>query len=160
MTAALHPDYAAELALFGQLVGEWKVAHRSRTRGGAWTDSQRTWIFSWALNGRAVESVLLDDAGTEVGATMQVWDAKSGIWRITSSGVTGEATLLTGTAYGEGGIRQEGIERTVQHPDGRAIRWNFSAITPGTFEWDGWVADAEDGPNWEQQEHLVATRVR
>ena len=53
--AALHPDYTAELALFGQLVGEWKVAHQARTRGGPWTDSQRTWIFSWALDGRAVD---------------------------------------------------------------------------------------------------------
>jgi hypothetical protein len=34
MTAALHPDYTAELALFGQLVGEWKVAHQARQRGG------------------------------------------------------------------------------------------------------------------------------
>lgn len=160
MTAAMHPDFTAELGLFGQLVGEWKVAHRSRTRGGEWTDVQRTWTFSWALDGRAVESILLDAAGTEIGATLQVWDAKSGVWRITSAGVNGEATLLVGSAYGDTGIRQEGIERTAQHPDGRGIRWNFSEIGADSFEWDGWVADAEDGPNWEQQEHLVATRVR
>ena len=104
--------------------------------------------------------MLLDAEGTEVGATMQVWDTKSGVWRITSSGVNGEATLLTGSAYGDTGIRQEGVERTAANPDGRAIRWNFGEITADSFEWDGWVADAADGPNWEQEQHLVATRVR
>jgi hypothetical protein len=157
---AMHPDHAAELALFGQLVGNWRVAHRSRPRAGAWTDSERTWTFSWALNGRAVESLLLDAQGAEVGATMQVWDAKTGVWRITSTGVNGDAMLLVGEAYGDAGIRQEGVERTAAHPDGRAIRWNFSEIGPDSFEWDGWVADAIDGPNWEQEQHLVATRVR
>jgi hypothetical protein len=153
-------DDNAELALFGQLVGEWTLAYRSRPRGGAWTDSQRTWTFSWALDGRAVKSIVRDAQGTPIGETVQVWDAKSRVWRITSAGVNGDATLLTGEAYGENGIRQEGMERTAQHPEGRGIRWNFSEITADSFEWDGWVADAEDGPNWEQQEHLVATRVR
>ena len=157
---AMHPDHAADLALFGQLVGEWKVAHRGRTRGGKWTDSERTWVFSWALSGRAVESVIRDAAGTEVGATLQVWDAKAGVWRITSAGVDGAAMLLIGEAYGDAGIRQEGVERTAKHPDGRGIRWNFSDITADSFEWDGWVADDADGPNWEQEQHLVATRVR
>jgi hypothetical protein len=160
MTAALHPDYTAELALFGQLVGEWRVAHSARHRGGPWTESQRTWIFSWALDGRAVESVLLDADGTEIGATMQVWDAKAGVWRITSAGVDGQVAMLTGAAYGDSGIRQEGVERTAAEPDGRAIRWNFSEIGPDGFQWDGWVADDEDGPNWEQEQHLVATRAR
>ena len=160
MTAALHPDYAAELALFGQLVGRWRIAYRSRPRAGAWTDSERTWIFSWALEGRAVESVLLDAEDTEIGATMQVWDAKTGVWRVTSTGVNGEASLLTGAAYGDTGIRLEGVEHTAAHADGRAIRWTFSEIGPDSFEWDGWVADDIDGPNWEQEQHLVAARVR
>ena len=160
MTAALHPDYTAELALFGQLVGEWKVAYRSRPRAGAWTESERTWIFSWALDGRAVESVLLDAQADEIGATMQVWDTKTGVWRVTSSGVNGEASLLTGTAYGDTGIRLEGVERTAADPEGRASRWTFSEIGPDSFEWDGWVADDIDGPNWEQEQHLLATRVR
>jgi hypothetical protein len=68
--------------------------------------------------------------------------------------------MLIGTAYGETAIRQEGVERTAQHPDGRAIRWNFSEIGPDGFEWDAWVADDEDGPNWEQEQHLLATRAR
>jgi hypothetical protein len=160
IASAAHPDDAAGLALFGQFVGEWRIAHRGRTRGTPWVEAERTWIFSWALGGRAVASVLLDAAGTPVGQTVQVREAASDLWRITSTGIDGSALLLVGTAWGDDGIRQEGIQRTAADPEGLGVRWNFSKITADSFEWDGWVAEPEDGPNWEQQQHLVATRVR
>lgn len=152
--AAPDPERAADLALFGQLVGTWDVVRRSRTRGGPWSESTRTWVFAWTLGGHAVADTQFDDAGTPLSLAVRTFDATAGIWRITFAGAQGAAASLIGGASGTSGIRTEGAIS-----GGLPIRANFSEITPTSFVWDEWVADDADGPNWEQTIHVTASRV-
>ncbi|CAN5222784.1 hypothetical protein BH11ACT3_BH11ACT3_04600 [soil metagenome] len=155
LSAAPAPDRAAELALFGQFVGEWRAVRRSRHRGGPWTETTRTWVFGWTLGGAAVVDVQFDDEGATLSSGVRTFDAAAKLWRITWASASGSAALLTGQAYGEAGIRTEG-----QISGGNPIRANFSEITADSFAWDEWVAADDDGPNWELEIHVDATRSR
>ena len=154
------PDYPERMKTFGQLVGEWAVANRFRAEAGDdWVESERRWLFSYVLDGRGVQDVIIgsDREGasddTVFGTTLRVYDRTIGAWRVNYfSPHSGEYCALVASGYRDG-VRQDGTQT-----DGRPIRWNFSAITPDSFEWDGWVSD-DEGATWWQQQHMVATRL-
>jgi hypothetical protein len=152
-----HPK---RMATFGRLVGSWKVRGAFLSESTReWTETDRTWIFSYVLGGRAVQDVLLGsdgDAGSDdvAGTTVRVYDPIAGMWRISWFGtLAGDYCTLAGTAHKRDGIRQDGTQT-----DGRPIRWNFSKITDESFAWDGWVSD-DDGRTWWLEQHMDAARV-
>ncbi|MFH8251236.1 hypothetical protein ACH3VR_12770 [Microbacterium sp. B2969] len=159
---APEPTLAAELDLFGRLVGEWRVENRYRSSpDDEWTTSARTWVFSWIAGGRAVQDVILgSDRGDEpvvAGTTVRAFDPRIGAWRVNWFGTLhANFGTLIARPHGDDGIRQDGVEHL---PDrDTPIRWNFSGITRDTFTWDGW-SSADGGETWWLEQHMDARRA-
>ncbi|WP_243075352.1 hypothetical protein [Microbacterium sp. SS28] len=159
---AAEPSLAAELALFGRLVGRWRVENRYRASPeGEWTTSERTWIFSWIAGGRAVQDVIVgSDRGRDpvvAGTTVRAYDPRIGAWRVDWFGTFhANYGALIARAHGDDGIRQDGVEFT---PEGDIpIRWNFSDIAEDSFTWDGW-SSADGGATWWLEQHMDARRI-
>jgi hypothetical protein len=158
IAAEPHPERAQRMQLFGRLVGSWRAETRLLDEStGAWRESTADWIFAYTLGGLAVQDVLVpadDPAGVGRGTTIRVYDPALGGWRVSwFAAAAGEFCTLVANAHHRDGIRQDGTQT-----DGRPIRWNFSAITDDSFEWDGWVSD-DDGRTWWLEQHIDATRT-
>ena len=145
------------LELFGRLVGSWRVHDRQLdVATGLWIGSERQWIFSWILDGRGVQDVIValegDNDGVTLGTTVRVYDRALGLWRVNWFGpAAGNYCTLVASAH-RNGIRQDGTDT-----DGQPIRWNFSNVTTDSFEWDGWIS-LDDGATWLLEQHMEARR--
>jgi hypothetical protein len=114
------------------------------------------WHFSWILEGRAVQDVLIAPrrikrnrsgprTADRYGTSIRIYDAKAGIWRITwINPATGAHDELTGRKIGAD-VVQEG-----KRPDGQRIRWVFTRITPSSCLWYG-EALQPDGRTWKRE---------
>jgi len=153
--------YPGRMNRFGQMVGAWAVTgSRFDEITAEWVGRDFIWMVEFILDGRAVQDVELvasaaHPSGYEtVATTVRVYDPFAGAWRVSYFAPTlGEYCQLVATPYRHG-VRQEGT-RT----DGRPIRWNFTAITPVSYTWEGWVS-ADDGVTWQLIERNEATRIR
>lgn len=149
------PEIPAEADLYGWLVGSWElevvrylVDVRDRgIRGEA--------HFAWVLEGRAVQDVWIMKAEGVVntyGTTFRVWDPKLEAWRVTwTNPITGWRNELIGRKSGDD------LVQLGTHPDGRLIRWIFSAITDNSFRWTGESLEA-DGTTWKLESEFHARR--
>ena len=54
-----HPEHADALMLFGQFVGSWDVEAVQHAPDGAERRLSGEWHFFWALEGRAIEDVII-----------------------------------------------------------------------------------------------------
>ena len=159
---APEPSLAAELDLFGRLVGSWRVQNRYRSSPEEdWGSAERTWVFSWVLGGRAVQDVILgSDRGDDpviAGTTVRAYDPRIGAWRVNWFGTLhSNYGSLVARAHGSDGIRQDGVELLADRDI--PIRWNFSDITPDSFTWDGW-SSADGGETWWLEQHMEAARL-
>ncbi|ERK70148.1 hypothetical protein [Leifsonia aquatica] len=154
------PVRPQRMHLFGQLVGSWRAECRFLDEeSGAWSEFTTDWLFAYTLGGRAVQDVLVAPTAADPsrmeskGTTIRVYDPVLGAWRVSWFGaVAGDFCTLVASGHRDG-IRQDGTQT-----DGRPIRWNFSAITADSFEWDGWVSD-DEGRTWWLEQHITATRT-
>lgn len=148
------PDLADHLALFGRFVGQWHVENELYTPAtGEWASSTLRWTFSWILQGRGIQDVLVTDSGRVVGTTVRTFDAVAG-WRVVwFSPIVPEHCVLNARAEGAGGIVLEG-----RQADGRAIRWEFSVIAQDSFAWNGWCSD-DDGATWWHEQRMRVRRA-
>jgi hypothetical protein len=155
------PEYPGRMRRFGQMVGSWAAkGSRLDETTGEWIERDFIWLVEFILDGRAVQDLELVASATHpsgfetVATTLRVYDALAGAWRVSYFAPTlGEYCQLVATPYRHG-VRQEGT-RT----DGRPIRWNFTAITPDSYTWEGWVS-FDEGATWRLIEHNEATRMR
>ncbi|WP_022885279.1 hypothetical protein [Glaciibacter superstes] len=154
------PEYPGRMRRFGKLVGSWAAkGSRLDEATGEWTEREFTWIVGFILDGRAVQDVEVEaspshPSGFETVATaVRVYDAHAGAWRVSYfAPKSGEYCHLIATPY-RNGIRQDGTGT-----DGRAVRWNFTAITADAYTWEGWVS-ADDGATWTLVERNEAVRI-
>ncbi len=148
------PDLPPEHDLFGRFVGTWSVENSLFSEAtGEWSHSRLTWSFARILQGRGVQDVIETESGRQIGTTVRTWDAVAG-WRVVwFSPVVPEHCVLAAEALGDDGVRLDGVQS-----DGRRIRWEFSAITPGSFAWNGWCSN-DDGVTWWHEQHMQVTRL-
>lgn len=151
------PEIPAEADLYGWLVGSWElevvrylVDVRDRgIRGEA--------HFAWVLEGRAVQDVWIMKAEGVVntyGTTFRVWDPKLEAWRVTwMNPITGWRNELIGRRSGDD------LVQLGTHPDGRLIRWIFSAVTNDSFRWTGEALEP-DGTTWKLESEFHARRMQ
>lgn len=139
--------------LFGPLLGEWRVRNRSLDEAtGQWHESRFAWTFARILDGLGVQDVIVLDDGAVAGTTLRAWDADAEVWRVAWFGVRGRNfSHHVAHAHGDDGIRLEGVGE-----DGRALRWEFSAIAPDGFVWEGRIETAD---GWVLEQRMVATRA-
>jgi hypothetical protein len=155
-----HPDHAEQLMLFGQFVGAWDFDAVLVDRDGTRTTHRGEWHFGWALDGRAVQDVLISpprgEPGEpeEYGTTVRFFDPQLDAWQITwITPLNGRVRRLIARPAGEE-IRLEG-----RNDRGQLLRWTFSEITPETFTWRGEISN-DDGATWHMEEEMRLRRRR
>lgn len=146
-----------ELNLFGQFVGEWDFDWYDRKNEHVGQHVKGEWIFSWVLDGSAVQDVFICPSRAErltnyqpdkeYGTTIRFFNPKTGAWDV-FYGCTGEATRLES--------RKEKDEIILTEIQKRKMKWIFSEIAQNSFHWQH--MQIEDGQNWYVCSELFATR--
>jgi len=157
-----YPQYADELALFGQLVGAWEFDGVEYDADGGSHEHTGEWHFDWVLEGRAIQDVLVTPARKDradgeppycYGTTLRFMDPHIGVWHVVwADPVNGILTVLT--AKGEGDeIVIEGTTR-----DGLPMRWIWSEITNTSANWRN-VVSPDGGATWQLREEMRLQRL-
>ncbi len=142
---------------FGPLIGEWDFE---------WIDNHGTekerhikgeWIFSWVLEGTAIQDVFIcpsreeringNQPDAEYGTTIRIYNPKSQAWDI-FYGCAGEATRLE--------ARKDGERVVLTEITSEKIKWVFSEITDNSFHWQH--IRTQDGTTWKVKGELFALR--
>ena len=159
------PEIPASADVYGWLIGSWELDVRHY-----WVDVSDRGIkgeahFGWVLEGRAVQDVWItprrvertgefDKTTNTYGTTLRVWDPAIQAWRVTwINPVSGQRTELIGRWSGKD------VVQLGARPDGTAIRWIFTEITPTTFRWIGETLEP-DGKTWKLAGEYRAKRLR
>ena len=152
------------MMLFGQFVGRWDVNVAFFDEDGTKTYDQRgLWAFSWVLDGRAVQDVLVYPnpnlamsmrAGERrIGSTMRWFDPSLDVWHVVWMGVvSGDLGVMIARQVGEE-IWIEERER-----DGSLTRWIFTEMTTNAFRWKGMVS-RDQGKTWKLGQEMFARRL-
>ena len=129
---------------FGQFVGAWEFDGEYLNDNGEMSTSKGEWIFSWILEGKAVQDVFIwpprgqrDEplGDNEYGTTLRFYNKKTEKWDIIYTDV-GLPVLLEAERIGSEIILTEKSEKKMQ--------WIFSDITANTFTWRS-VYHEDDG---------------
>ncbi len=156
------PVNAKGLELFGRFVGAWDAEVVFFGEDGKETFRQPgEWSFSWVLDGRVIQDVLvypnpegLGSAPGErrIGTTLRHYDARADRWRVVWLGATaGYLAVLSGRAVGDE-IHIEGTD-----PEGHLIRWMFTAISADAFLWRG-LQSKDGGATWRVTQEMPCRR--
>jgi hypothetical protein len=156
-----HPAQRDALMTFGRFVGSWDMRVQFFDEAGElmW-DGPAEWSFSWVLDGRAVQDVLvfpavdgsLEPGKRGIGSTLRYLDPTTQTWRIVFVGaVSGTFITLTGRRSGDE-IVLEG-----EDVDGSPLRWVFTDISADAFHWKGFISD-DGGGSWRMEQEMLACR--
>lgn len=146
-----NPQYKDKLMLFGQFVGSWEFTWEYLDEKGEKTKEKGEWIFSWVLNGNAVQDIFITPArqekgrcsipDREYGSTLRIYNPQKDAWDI-FYGCHGEATLLEARQVDDK-IELNWINRLPN----KDMKWVFSEITEQSFHWQClWSED--NGSTW------------
>ncbi len=143
--------------LFGQFVGEWDLDWYEGKREDAKRYVKGEWIFSWVLDGTAVQDVFICPSRAErltnpqpdgeYGTTIRFYNPNTGAWDV-FYGCTGEASRLE--------ARKEKNEIVLTEVPNGKMKWVFSEITENSFHWSH--MRTEDGQNWAVSSEFFAVR--
>ena len=159
-----HPAHTKELMLFGQFVGSWDVESHQRAPDGTERTLHGEWHFFWALEGRAIQDVIIaprrnerDSNRWQMGdyqTALRFYRPDDGTWDVTAiSPPNNQVHRLVARRVGDK-IVLEGVR-----PDGKPQRWSFYEITEARCRWRGEVS-FDGGSSWFVDEEMVLTRRR
>lgn len=149
-------DLGAAASTYGWLIGVWDVELIDFLEDGSRYEQRGEWHFSWTLEGRAIQDVLIaprrserngssSRLGDRYGTSIRIYDANERLWRVTwINPVTGAHDELTGRKI-DGDVVQQGMRSS-----GQSIRWVFTNITPDSCLWYGEALQA-DGHTWKRE---------
>jgi len=149
------------LNLFGQFVGEWEFEGIS---GKGTPDERRVhgeWIFSWILNGTAIQDVFICPSreeceknptpDAEYGTTMRFYNQATDSWNM-FYGFAGATHILEGRQ-----VDDHIVVSNKSETDGMT-EWVFSEIKPKSFNWQNKTSH-DNGVTWDVNFELNATRI-
>ena len=159
-----NPEHADALMLFGQFVGAWDVSARFHGADGTMRTMRGEWHFFWALEGRAIQDVIMTPVRAERDVTkwrmgdyqtaIRFYRPDDGTWDVTAiSPPFNAVNRLVARKVGDR-IVLEGTR-----PDGTPQRWSFNDITPTSVHWKGEVS-RDGGKTFVLEEELILTRQR
>jgi hypothetical protein len=157
-----NPEYADKLMLFGQFVGSWDVESRRPTPDGTTRVLRGEWHFFWALEGRAIQDVIIsppigerDPRKWRMGdyqTAVRFYRPESDTWDVTAiSPPFNQVHRLVARKVGQRIV----LEGTT--PDGTPERWSFNDITPDRLRWRGELS-RDGGRTWIVDEEMTLTR--
>jgi hypothetical protein len=156
LSAGPSGELGAAASTYDWLIGVWDAELIDFLADGSRHEQRGEWHFSWALEGRAVQDVLIAPRrfkrnrsgprkADRYGTSIRIYDSKEQLWRITwINPVTGNHEQLTGRKIGTD-VVQEG-----KRASGQPIRWVFTHITPNSCLWYGEALQA-DGRTWKRE---------
>jgi hypothetical protein len=146
------PDRAAQMDLYGWLVGSWDMDAVVHLDDGTTHRGRGEVHAGWVLDGRAIQDVWILP-GVFHGTTLRVYDPGRDAWHIVWSDPLRQY-------YGRqlGRARDGGIVQHGSNDAGETTRWSFSDITPGSFRWRG-ERSRDSGATWQLQAEFVLRRV-
>ena len=155
-------EHAEELQLFGQLVGSWDIEATYFKPDGSRRGARRgEWHFGWALQGRAIQDVIISppldkiDAGApvaEYGTTVRFYDPRLDAWQVTYvAPVAGVTVHLVAREAGDGIVLEGRL------PNGNPCRWTFTEIADDAFRWRGYESP-DGGDTWFMDEEMIVRR--
>ena len=146
------PAHAAQLALYGQFVGDWTLEASMHEADGSVRHGTGEVHFAWVLEGRAVQDVWIVH-GVFYGTTLRIYDPGLDAWRILWNDPMRQVFARQMGRPSLEGILQEG-----ESEEGVKLRWTFTEITPRSFRWRG-EREAESGKGWRLQHEYRVTRI-
>ena len=157
-----HPEHADSLRLFGQFIGSWDLVSTQFTPDGRSRSYRGEWHFFWALEGRAVQDVILSpgreerDASRwkagEYGTTIRYYRPDSDSWDVTYVSPPNDQVHRLIARAEDGRIVLRGAA-----PDGRPEVWTFYDITADRCRWRGQIS-SDGGQTWFTDEEMALTR--
>jgi hypothetical protein len=152
------PERREKVMLFGQFVGDWDILQdRILGADGTWITQRGELHWRWILGGRAVQDVwmMFDERkgrAIPIGTTVRLYDPKIDAWH--SIWISSEQQSVRAFV-----ARQIGEEIVLdgRSPEGHAVKWVFSEITPNSFRWR-WEETRDDGKTWELREEMRIRR--
>lgn len=160
------PTDKKDISLFGQFVGEWDFEWIGYEEGKPDRHIIGEWIFSYILEGNAVQDVFIwpsrkehlikPQPDEEYGTTLRIpkWDDPN-IWYITYGCNLGGPTARLIAKVENGDIIQTGIN---DNKDDTTIwQWNFTEITNNSFHWQNRYSK-DNGETWVVSADIYAKR--
>jgi hypothetical protein len=151
-----------EMMLFGQFVGSWGFDGSLEHENGRRDEFSGEWRFDWALDGLAIQDVLIcpppadhadGEPWVEHGTTIRFYDPHRERWEITwITPVQRAVRRLSGGRVGDR-IVLEGPGDA-----GQLLRWSFNEITPSSFVWRGEIS-TDGGASWRDKEEMRLRRI-
>ncbi len=157
-----HPKGDARLMQFGRLVGSWALRASFFEVDGSEEETSAEWHWTWILDGRALQDVLIFPARSSrpatgdyrLGTSLRVFDESSEMWKVVwVAPQSGTIYKLSGSFSDDGEVVLHGDPH-----DGEPTRWVFSAMTDERFRWDGFVKDEPEG-DWRLIQRMLARRT-
>jgi len=139
-----------KLNLFGQFIGEWDFDWYSRKGTPEELHVPGEWIFSWILEGAAIQDVFIcpsrkekihnPQPNGEYGTTVRFYNPAKDTWNICYGGYGFMDTLEAKQ------VERQIIVTNTDNSEG-LNQWVFSDITPTSFHWQNRVTK-DNGNTW------------
>jgi len=148
-----------EFNYFGKVIGKWDLDWNDRLNTSTPRRVKGEWIFSWVLDGMAVQDVFIVPSRAErltdiqpdaaYGTTIRLFNIERQVWEI-FYGCPEECARLE--------ARKEGDEIILTEITSKAMKWIFSDITDNSFTWRS-IAKSPAG-DWITLARVYATRKK
>lgn len=142
---------------FGFLIGKWDILYSDNHGTNRERQVKGEWIFSWVLDGTAIQDVFICPSREERqihpqpdatwGTTLRIFNPGTKAWDI-FYGATGEAERLE--------AKKEGDDIVLTETGEGKMKWTFSDIRDNYFLWENRLFN-EDGSS-QLQCRIVGTR--
>lgn len=159
-------EYADQLMLYGQFVGDWRTRTTSFMADGSQEQSEWDVRFSWVLEGRAIQDLWITpatrhgqgtawhDVGNRYSTTLRVYDPALDAWHILwVNPPSGTILRQLGRRLGDEIVQNGDIDA-----EGRTSRWVYRDITRESFRWCN-QHSSDSGRTWALVQEMLASRV-
>ncbi|MFA6688504.1 MAG: hypothetical protein ACOX6K_02695 [Sphaerochaetaceae bacterium] len=161
---AAESEAREKLKLYVPLIGLWEFDWTGNV-GGREITVPGEWIFSWILEGRAIQDTWIcparklrnsgDYPQGEYGTTIRVFDAVQNMVKVFWFGPTSSNFSLFEARWQDGRIVQDEI-LDGHGPATRRERWIFRDISEDSFVWES--LKSSDGEQWNVTQTVLARK--
>lgn len=157
-------EYAEQLMLYGQFVGDWLAETTEYAPDGTVTKSRWDIRFDWVLEGRAIQDLWISpvragrdiswsEQGNRYSTTLRVYDPKIDAWHIIwINPPNGYITRQLARKVGNEIIQISDVDAS-----GFLTRWVYRDITPDSFVWCN-ERSVDQGNSWRLMQEMRAKR--
>lgn len=159
-------EYADQLMLYGQFVGDWLAEATEYAADGSVTKSRWDIRFDWVLEGRAIQDIWITpvrdgrkvgwlEPGNRYSTTLRVYDPRIDAWHIVWINPPGGYVVRQLARK----VGDEIIQLADVDASGSLRRWVYRDIASNSFRWCN-EKSIDQGKSWLLTQEMHASRVR